>query len=42
MRLEENVAVGVALAVGIGFLIWFVLAAFVSTSIGGGMIPAAG
>jgi hypothetical protein len=42
MRLEENVAIGVALVVGIGFLIWFLLSAFVSTAIGGGMIPAAG
>jgi hypothetical protein len=42
MRLEENVAVGVALAVGIGFLIWFLLGSFVSASIGGGMLPAAG
>jgi hypothetical protein len=39
MRLEENVAVGVGIAVAALFLIWFLLTAFVSSSIGGGMIP---
>jgi len=42
MRLEENIGVAVGVFVGVGFLIWFLLGAFVSTSIGGGMIPAAG
>lgn len=42
MRLEENIAVAVGVIVGVGFLIWFLLSAFVSASIGGGMIPTAG
>ena len=39
MRLEENIAVAVGVVIAIGFLVWFVLAAFVSASIGAGMVP---
>lgn len=41
MRLEENIGVGIGITVGVGFLIWFALASFVSASIGGGVIPGA-